>query len=280
MSDSKPKSQGVEGDDQRGDLRLSVIQRGFPHYTHRQIQRWAESGKIPGAYRLKRGRGHWRVRNCLAFRRWWFLPGRFCAKCPLSWAIEGDIEEKRHQQAERMLKALPRDWRARLFAVNRKITEERPMNHRLRQLIGMHTRTGTHGYLDKKPHRYWWDTPDNKLPRKLVKWARQATDQKIAVMAAVGDLIARHEKTSVKNVAANIAVSVDPDKRRTKDSAETLIAFDTVGVSVATFYRRGYDKHLKEYLNVFGEDAPVFEKDSRAKRLYKDQTLQETESEQ
>ena len=179
-----------------------------------------------------------------------------------------------------MVKALPRDWRARLFAVSRKIEEERLMNHRLRQLIGMHTRTGTHGYLDKKPRRYWWDTPDNKLPGKLVKWARQATDQQIAVAAAVGDLMARQEKTSVKNVAANIAVSVDPDKRRTKDSAETLIAFDTVGVSVATFYRRGYDRHLKKCLNVFGEDAPVIEKDSHAKHLYKDQVLQETKSEQ
>lgn len=173
-----------------------------------------------------------------------------------------------------MAQALPRDWLARLD----KVREEMPFVYRLLQVIGLHTHTGPQGYLDKKPHRYWWDTPDNKLPRKLVRWARKATDQEIAVMVAVGDLMARHERISVKNVAANIRVSVAASKRRTRDAAETPIAFDTVGVSVATFYRRGYDRHLKKCRNVFAEDAPVFEQDPRAKHLYKDQVLQETNS--
>ena len=258
-------------------MRLSVIHRGFPHYTHRQIQRWAETGNIPGAYRLKRGRGHWRVRNCPAFRRWWMLGSQGGAKCPLLWAIEGDVERKQTERAQRMVRALPRDWVARLD----KIKEEMPVTFRILKVIGMRTRTGPEGYLDKKPHRFWWKTPDNKLPRKLVKWARQATDEEIAVMVAVGELYARHEKTSVTNVAANIRVPVAESKCRPRDaSGKPIIAFDKVGVPVATFYRRGYNRYLKKCLNVFGEDAPVIEKDPRANNLYKDQILQETHSEQ
>src|SRR5438132_1006041 len=42
MSDSKPKSKHARTGHAGSDLRLSVIQRGFPHYTQRQIQRWAK----------------------------------------------------------------------------------------------------------------------------------------------------------------------------------------------------------------------------------------------
>lgn len=226
MSDSRPKSKRAEG-----DLCLSVIHRGFPHYTHRQIQRWAESGKIPGAYRLKRG--HWRVRNCRAFRRWW---GSHDAKCRLSWAIEGDTEQKRQQWVQRMVQNLPRDWVARLS----KIKEEEPMIQRLYKVIGMHTHTGAQGYLDKNPHPYWWDTPDNELPRELVQWAQEATDETLDVVSAVEDLNVRGVPLSVKTVAAYLHISP------------------------ATFYRRGYNRHFKMSLAFLREVSPPLQKDSLA----------------
>ena len=57
------------------DLRLEQIRAELLRrqcvVSHRQIQRWAEDGQLPGAYRLKRGGGHWRVRVCPAFA-WWY----------------------------------------------------------------------------------------------------------------------------------------------------------------------------------------------------------------
>jgi hypothetical protein len=246
MSDSKPKCEQVRSGHAVGDLRLSVIQRGFPHYTHRQIQRWAESGKIPGAYRLKRG--HWRVRNCRAFRRWWWSHD---AKCRLSWAIEGDVEQKRQRWWRQMVQSLPRDWVARL----KQLKEEMPFNDRLGKVIAMSTRTGAQGDLDRCPHPYWWDTPINKLPRELLQTAWEVGDDWLEVASAIGDLIARHVEPSVKNIATFL------------------------NISRATFYRRGYNKHRKTCLHALAQVAPVLENDSRAKRLYKDQVLQETKSE-
>ena len=150
-----------------------------------------------------------------------------------------------------MVKALPRDWRARLNKVN----EEMPMIQRLLKVIGINTHTGPQGAQAEKPHPYWWDTPDNELPRELVQWAREAPDSLLIIASAVEDLRARGKNLSVKTVA------------------------DYLHISPATFYRRGYNKLLETCLRVLAQDAAVLEKDSRAKRLYKDQVLQETKSE-
>jgi len=225
MSDLRPKSKQVRNG---SDLRLSVIHRGCPHYTHRQIQRWAESEKIPGAYRLKRGRGHWRVRNCPAFRRWWLHN----AKGRLSWAIEGDTEQKRQQLAQRMVKALPRDWVAKL----KKLQDDMPIFDRLLKVIGMHTRTGARGFLDENPHQYWLDTPD--MPREFVQLAREATDQTLDVASAVEDLKSGGISLSVKTVA------------------------EKLGISPATFYRRGYNRHFKTYLAFLRKVSPPLQQDS------------------
>ena len=243
MSDLRPKSKQVRNDHTGGDLRLSVIQRGFPQYTHRQIQRWAESKDIPGAYRLKRGAGHWRVRDCPAFRKWWDAK----AKIPLAWATKG-------YDTNRMLKDMGRRLPRDLFTKLCKLKKEMPVIHRLLMVIGLKTRTGVRGYLDKHPHPWWW-APTKNLPNDFVQWARTGTDDALIIASAVGDLMARGIPPNVKTVA------------------------DFLNISTATFYRRGYNRHFQKCLCVFGEDAPTLEKDSRAERLYKDQVLQETQFE-
>ena len=68
MSDLRSKS--VTGHDLTLEMVLLKLVRCGVRKTHRQIQRWATLGKIPGAYRLKRGCGHWRVRECNALDLW------------------------------------------------------------------------------------------------------------------------------------------------------------------------------------------------------------------
>lgn len=234
MSDSKLKSAREKTGKRSGDLRLSVIRRGFPDYTHRQIQRWAEAGTIPGAYHLKRG--HWRIRDCPAFRRWWNAN----TGIPLSWAIKG-YDTKRI-----MSKLLPG-----IYDAFRPFRENGPLLDRLAKLVGMETRDGPDGAWASAPHPYW-HTPLNQLPRQLWQWAEKATGAELTIFSAVGDLMARGVKLSVKNVARYLSMSP------------------------ATFYRRGYGPGLRKALRVFGEDAPVVSKHSKARKLYQDQVLQET----
>ncbi len=195
----------------RGDLRLSVVARGFPDYTSRQIQRWAVTGKIPGCYPLKRG--HWRVRDCPAFRRWW----KINSPAPLHLAVTGFKFPGQNVKG--------------LFAT---IEKHRPQIDRLTKVIALKTRSGMSGWKTTSPdlsdpdQKLWWGRLDD-LPENLLRMARDG-DVNLDVAVAVGELQAR----GITSTAAAVA--------------------KFMGVSRATFYRRGHGKRLRRCVAALADE--------------------------
>ena len=99
---------GVNGHDLTLEaIRVRLVARGV-HLSHRQIQRCVVSGVVPGAYRLKQGRGHWRVRVCDALALW--ILEKQCA--PVAAKI-GDLLEWSTPLLDRV--QLSRKWSLRDF---------------------------------------------------------------------------------------------------------------------------------------------------------------------
>lgn len=160
---------------------------------------------------------------------------------PLSWAIQG-YDTKRIRS-----KVLPS-----IYDAFRPLRDNRRLLDRLAKIVGMKTHDGPDGVWTKNQDPLW-QTPLHQLPREFWQWAEKATDTELTIFAAVGDLMRRSGTPTVKLVAGSLKMSP------------------------STFHRRGYGSYLRKALQVFGEDAPVVSKHSKAKKLYKDQVLQETE---
>lgn len=67
-SEPQPRRDSRGSDWTVSELQHELVTLWAVDVSHRTLQRWAASGKIPGAYPLKHG--HYRVRRCLALARW------------------------------------------------------------------------------------------------------------------------------------------------------------------------------------------------------------------
>lgn len=210
MSDTRRKSKAVKST-RRGDLRLSVVRRGFPDFTRRQIQRWAESGTIPGGYKLRRG--HWRIRDCPAFRRWW----KARSPVPLRWAIEG---------------YRPPGYDVKGLFVS--IEKHRPMLDKLTAVVALKTRSGMDGWRITKPDlddpdHALWHGPLTEIPQALYTASRRADKGALDVAVVVGELQAKGIAPTASAVAERMSESRASFYRRSHDAdlRRCLRALDT-----------------------------------------------------
>jgi hypothetical protein len=164
---------------------------------------------MPGAYRLKRG--HWRVRDCDAFRQWWSRR----AAMPLRFAIQGDevLKSKAFFNVVNTAKQM-----------TSLVMKNAPHILKLEKVVALETRSGSQGGWVENPHEYWWDTPIGDLPHKLHAMAGQADEKALDVAVAVGELTAK----GITPTAANVA--------------------KLLGISRATFYRRSFAADFKRCL--------------------------------
>jgi AraC-like DNA-binding protein len=233
MSDLKPKSQvefsGGESLDATlasllmkrlrskslgRDLKLSDL-GGYVFASQRQLQRWAATGNIPGAYRLKKG--HYRIRLC----------EKLCC-----WIVQQRVSVSTGLTPGQHSRALMA-WK------------------NAHRRIALETRGGMRGLFGKNPDSLWFE-PLEALPRDY--FTAKGMPREVAVTAAWSELNARGEKITATTIAKEL------------------------GMSRATFCRKGYSSILKRLTKSLADNA-VVEKDPRAKRLYKNQTLQEIENE-
>jgi predicted DNA-binding transcriptional regulator AlpA len=157
---------------------------------------------MPGAYKLKRG--HWRVRDCPAFRDW-LVRVRVESKLP------GFAES-----SEKFTRGLQNPT-----AYKRLAGRELLPVARLPHIVKLKARSA----WGDVSHRIFGRSID-LLPRKWRQLAEGATDKMVDVMVATGELSAKGQRLTARNVAAFLKVSR------------------------ATFYRLGLDGELRRCLRV------------------------------
>lgn len=231
-----------------GDLTLAqlgkLLARQNVSISHRQLQNWAEDGGIPGAYRQKRGRGHWRVRVCdtlVVWLQYFELRDRLRIKS----------EAQLFQLGMNAIKdATDLDERAliELATVRNPDDYERLIQRAMREALG--EMTG-----GSKVDADGWMTYDPFAPRPAYHLPA----------SKARDLRRNADGIKVKLMVRDLETKGTPSRGVVRSICEAL------KISRATFYRRGYGRLLQNL-----SSTEVLRKDERARKLHADQVLEET----
>ncbi len=133
----------------------------------RQLRRLAESHRIPGCYRLKRG--HYRIRPCRALFRW--IAGGGAAPRPT------------------------RMWR-------RSVEEEKSVIG----VIALQTKSGLNGAFEKNPNDLW-NIPVAKLPAQVRSASASARAERIEIALAMSELLLASKRLTAREVARRLGIS-------------------------------------------------------------------------
>lgn len=285
----------------KGDLTLAQLWTLFPRFSSRRAEQWeirrsimhshdfpacvslrqlrrlAAAGKIPGAYPLKRG--HYRVRRCRALYRWLAAGGmsprpsvaeRMLMKrdkylvqvIALATKSGPNAMADCEAEADKRVKPLDKDCASNSFFEDTSDSDELPAQRKsvslwkapLPQLasecLGRSKKIGA-----RDTTRTWWASLAERIAALIETQdgISKQDESKLRFAVVFGELLARDEPITMTKVS------------------------QFLGVSRATFYRKGYAAEYRRFLT-----SPVAEplhKDTRASRHYKSQVLQETDVE-